>query len=32
MTKMTGGKSLVEMLCRHGVDTIFALPLSLIHI
>ena len=26
MTKMTGGKSLVEMLCRHGVDTIFALP------
>src|SRR5215510_7637695 len=26
MTKMTGGKALVEMLCRHGVDTIFALP------
>jgi acetolactate synthase-1/2/3 large subunit len=26
MTKMTGGAALVEMLCRNGVDTIFALP------
>src|SRR5919108_2481916 len=26
MTRMTGGKALVEMLCRHGVDTVFALP------
>src|SRR6266704_1585501 len=26
MTRMTGGKALVEMLCRHEVDTIFALP------
>src|SRR5271156_5571250 len=26
MTKMTGGRALVEMLRRHGVDTIFALP------
>jgi len=26
MTKVTGGKALVEMLCRHEVDTIFALP------
>jgi acetolactate synthase I/II/III large subunit len=26
MARMTGGKALVEMLCRHGVDTIFALP------
>jgi acetolactate synthase I/II/III large subunit len=26
MTKMTGGKALVEMLRRHEVDTIFALP------
>jgi acetolactate synthase I/II/III large subunit len=26
MTKMTGGGALVEMLLRHGVDTIFALP------
>jgi acetolactate synthase-1/2/3 large subunit len=26
MTKMTGGGALVEMLRRHGVDTIFALP------
>ena len=26
MTRMTGGKALVEMLRRHGVDTIFALP------
>ena len=26
MTKMTGGAALVEMLCRHGIDTIFALP------
>jgi acetolactate synthase-1/2/3 large subunit len=23
---MTGGRALVEMLCRHGVDTLFALP------
>ncbi|HVC56455.1 MAG TPA: thiamine pyrophosphate-dependent enzyme [Stellaceae bacterium] len=23
---MTGGGALVEMLCRHGVDTLFALP------
>jgi acetolactate synthase-1/2/3 large subunit len=23
---MTGGRALVEMLCRHGVDTVFALP------
>jgi acetolactate synthase-1/2/3 large subunit len=26
MTRMTGGQALVEMLRRHGVDTIFALP------
>src|ERR1700736_3595460 len=26
MTRMTGGAALVEMLCRHGVDTLFALP------
>jgi acetolactate synthase I/II/III large subunit len=26
MTKMSGGAALVEMLRRHGVDTIFALP------
>ena len=26
MTRMTGGRTLVEMLRRHGVDTIFALP------
>jgi acetolactate synthase-1/2/3 large subunit len=26
MTQMTGGRALVEMLCRHGVDTLFALP------
>jgi acetolactate synthase-1/2/3 large subunit len=26
MTRMTGGKALAEMLCRHGVDTVFALP------
>src|ERR1700745_63616 len=26
MTRMTGGGTLVEMLRRHGVDTIFALP------
>src|SRR5215467_5097423 len=26
MTRMTGGKALVEMLRRYGVDTIFALP------
>jgi acetolactate synthase-1/2/3 large subunit len=26
MTRMTGGKALVEMLRRHGIDTIFALP------
>jgi acetolactate synthase-1/2/3 large subunit len=26
MTRMTGGKALVEMLRRHGVDTVFALP------
>src|SRR5437870_3396817 len=26
MTRMTGGKALVEMLRRHEVDTIFALP------
>jgi acetolactate synthase I/II/III large subunit len=26
MTRMTGGTALVEMLRRHGVDTIFALP------
>src|SRR5437899_11336506 len=26
MTKMTGGRALVEMLCRNGVDTVFALP------
>jgi len=26
MTRMTGGRALVEMLCRHGVDTLFALP------
>lgn len=26
MTRMTGGRALVEMLTRHGVDTLFALP------
>jgi acetolactate synthase-1/2/3 large subunit len=26
MTRMTGGGALVEMLCRHGVETLFALP------
>src|SRR5690348_4924683 len=26
MMRMTGGGALVEMLCRHGVDTLFALP------
>src|SRR2546430_15741555 len=26
MTRMTGGGALVEMLDRHGVDTLFALP------
>jgi acetolactate synthase I/II/III large subunit len=26
MARMTGGEALVEMLRRHGVDTIFALP------
>src|SRR5258707_15704623 len=26
MTRMTGGQALVEMLRRHEVDTIFALP------
>jgi acetolactate synthase-1/2/3 large subunit len=26
MTRITGGKALVEMLRRHGVETIFALP------
>lgn len=26
MTRMTGGGALVEMLRRHGVDTVFALP------
>jgi acetolactate synthase I/II/III large subunit len=26
MTRMTGGQALVEMLGRHGVDTLFALP------
>ena len=26
MTRMTGGAAVVEMLRRHGVDTIFALP------
>ena len=26
MPRMTGGAALVEMLCRHQVDTIFALP------
>jgi acetolactate synthase-1/2/3 large subunit len=26
MTRMTGGKALVEMLRRQGVDTVFALP------
>jgi acetolactate synthase-1/2/3 large subunit len=26
MTRMTGGRALVEMLCRHGVATLFALP------
>ncbi len=26
MTRMTGGGALVEMLTRHGVDTLFALP------
>jgi acetolactate synthase-1/2/3 large subunit len=26
MTRMTGGGALVEMLCGHGVDTLFALP------
>ncbi|MBI5878581.1 MAG: hypothetical protein HZB53_13110 [Chloroflexi bacterium] len=26
MTRMTGGRALVEMLQRHGVDTLFVLP------
>src|SRR3954466_12161439 len=26
MTRMTGGRALVEMLRQHGVDTVFALP------
>src|SRR5215831_8024768 len=26
MTKVTGGKALVEMLCRHEVEVLFALP------
>ncbi|HEX3864097.1 MAG TPA: thiamine pyrophosphate-dependent enzyme [Stellaceae bacterium] len=26
MTRMTGGRALVEMLGRHGIDTLFALP------
>jgi len=26
MTRMTGGGALVEMLTRHGIDTLFALP------
>jgi acetolactate synthase-1/2/3 large subunit len=26
MTRMTGGRALVETLTRHGVDTLFALP------
>jgi acetolactate synthase I/II/III large subunit len=26
MARMTGGAALVEMLCRHGIDTLFALP------
>jgi len=26
MAEMTGGEALVEMLRRHGVDTVFALP------
>ncbi len=26
MTRMTGGRALVEMLCRHGVDPLFPLP------
>src|SRR5213080_3875308 len=26
MARMTGGAALVEMLTRHGVDTLFALP------
>src|SRR3954468_3663907 len=26
MARMTGGRALVEMLTRHGVDTLFALP------
>src|SRR5438552_12809387 len=26
MTRMTGGTALGEMLCRNGVDTVFALP------
>ena len=26
MTRMTGGGALVEMLSRHGIDTLFALP------
>jgi acetolactate synthase-1/2/3 large subunit len=26
LTRMTGGSALVEMLVRHGVDTLFALP------
>src|SRR5215469_1721977 len=26
MTRMTGGGALVEMLRRHGIDTLFALP------
>ena len=26
MARMTGGGALVEMLVRHGIDTVFALP------
>ncbi|HEV2301684.1 MAG TPA: thiamine pyrophosphate-dependent enzyme [Stellaceae bacterium] len=26
MARMTGGKALTEMLCRHGVEVLFALP------
>ena len=26
MARMTGGRALVEMLARHGIDTLFALP------
>ena len=26
MARMTGGRALVEMLTRHGIDTLFALP------